>query len=339
MTILITGGAGYIGNILVQKLMAAKTEAKLVNKFGNIHQRTGYGLTCHILDFDKLIVYDNLMYKQVCLTDYCYREDFEFLYGDVRDHNKLLQYIKQADVIVPLAAIVGMPACNKDPLLAEAVNFEHIKFIVDNANPKTKIIYPNTNSGYGIGEDTLFCDENTPLNPISLYGETKCRAEEYILSHKAGITLRLATVFGTRPRMRLDLLVNDFVYKAVNDGYIVLFEHSFKRNYIHIHDVSLAFIHMINEYDKYVGQTFNLGLSSANIRKMELAEKIKMYVPEFVIMTYDFKKDPDQRNYIVSNEKLEATGWHPYYTLDNGIIELIKAYNVIIHNNRQHTNL
>jgi len=275
----------------------------------------------------------------VCLTDFAYRADFEFVHGDVRDHNKLLPYIKEADVIIPLAAIVGFPACEKDKRLATEVNYEQIKFILDNTTSNQKIIYPNTNSGYGIGQDGIHCTEETPLNPISHYGITKCDAEKALLDSGRAITLRLATVFGVSPRMRLDLLVNDFTYKATNEGYIVIFEKDFKRNFIHIRDVALTFTYMINEYEKYMGQTFNVGLSSANISKLELAEKIKTYVPEFVIKVDNFKSDPDKRNYIVSNEKLEKTGWRPYYTLDDGIIELIKAYKIILNYNRKFTNL
>lgn len=337
MNILITGGAGYLGSILVSKILSAKTQLNATK--GTKDTKSNYAEFVHEINFDKLVVYDNLMYKQICLTDYSYRRDFEFVYGDVRNHSKLLEYIKDADVIIPLAAIVGFPACEKDKRLATEVNYEQIKFILENTSADQKIIYPNTNSGYGIGQEDVYCTEKTPLHPISHYGITKCDAEKALLDSARAITLRLATVFGVSPRMRLDLLVNDFTYKAVNDGYIVLFEPHFKRNFIHIRDVAMTFIYMINEYEKYISQTFNVGLSTANISKFELAQQIQKYVPEFVIKVDDFKSDPDKRNYIVSNEKLESTGWRPYYTLDDGIQELVNAYQIILNNNRNFTNL
>lgn len=335
LKILITGGAGYLGSVLTQKLLLNHTQSKYKSK----SDTSNYDQSSHDLEIDKIIVYDNLMYRQVCLTDFCYRKDFEFVYGDVRDENKLRQYLKDVDVIIPLAAIVGFPACEKDKRLATEINFEQINFILKNTSRQQKIIYPNTNSGYGIGKDNLFCDETTELNPISHYGVTKCMAEKMLLDNRRAITLRLATVFGVSPRMRLDLLVNDFVYKAVNDGYLMLFEKHFKRNFIHIHDVALTFISMINRYEEFIGQTFNVGLSSANINKEELALKIKEQIPSLVIKDDNFKEDPDKRNYIVSNKKLEDTGWKAYYSLDDGISELIKAYQIISNNNRNFTNL
>lgn len=337
MNILITGGAGYLGSVLVGKLLAAKTQVE--STMGATHASTEHDRKTHELEFDKLVVYDNLMYRQVCLTDYAYRRDFEFVHGDVRDQQKLLQYVQEADVIIPLAAIVGFPACDKDPALAEAVNFEHVKFILDNTTKNTRIVYPNTNSGYGLGLGESVCTERTPLAPISVYGQTKCAAETLLLDSGRALTLRLATVFGVSPRMRLDLLVNDFTYKAVNDGYIVLFEKNFKRNYIHIRDVALTFIYMINRYNDFVGQTFNVGLSSANLSKWELANKIKEFLPRFSIQVDEFATDPDKRDYVVSNAKLEDTGWRPYYTLDDGIQELIRAYSIIQHNMHAYTNL
>jgi nucleoside-diphosphate-sugar epimerase len=336
MNILVTGGAGYLGNILVNKLIAANLQSIYGADTNNSNE---YGISSHKFKYNKLTVYDSLMYRQVCLTDYMHRGDFEFVHGDVRDQKKLLTYIKQADIIIPLAAIVGFPACEKDPKLAKEINFEQIQFILENTTSSQQIIFPNTNSGYGLGHGDLMCTEDMPLDPISVYGKTKCAAEQMLLDSGRAITLRLATVFGISPRMRLDLLVNDFTYKAVRDKYIVLFEKDFKRNFIHIQDVGLTFIFMMNEYEKYIGNAFNVGLTNENISKLELAERIKKYIPTFSIQTDEFFEDPDKRNYIVSNKKLESTGWTPYYTLDNGIQDLIKAYTIILNSDRKFTNL
>jgi nucleoside-diphosphate-sugar epimerase len=337
MRILVTGGAGYLGSVLISKILAAKTQFN--DTLGPKESHSEYGGHSHQLDFDEIVVYDNLMYKQVSLMDCTYRRDFKFVHGDVRDHGKFLPYVKQADIIIPLAAIVGFPACERDKPLATEVNYGQMRFILDNTSKDQKIIFPNTNSGYGIGQNGIYCTEKTPLNPISHYGTTKCDAEKALLDSGRAITLRLATVFGVSNRMRLDLLVNDFTYKAVNEGYIVLFEKDFKRNFIHIRDVALTFIYMINEYEKHVGQAFNVGLSDVNITKLELAEQIKKYIPSFVIKVDEYNSDPDKRNYLVSNAKLEATGWTPYYTLDDGIEELIKSYGIIKNSNKKFTNL
>lgn len=331
MKILITGGAGYIGSVLINKIF--KAASKHDNGISDGHPAH------YLANVEKVTVYDNLLYKQTTLLEHCHRNNFEFVHGDVRDWNKLLPYVLSHDVIIPLAALVGAPVCDKNPKDAYNINFEHISNIVNNINPnKQIIIYPNTNSGYGIGIKNSFCNENSPLNPISVYGKTKCLAETEVLN-RGGIVLRLATVFGLSSRMRLDLLVNDFVYKAVNDKYIVLFEKDFKRNYIHIQDVALTFIYMINKYNELKGNVFNVGLSSANLSKLELCEKIKKYIPEFVIKYDDFSSDPDKRDYIVSNDKIESTGWKPYYSLDDGIQELIHGYEIIKNNNKLYTNL
>ena len=342
-TILITGGAGYLGSILVNKLLMGQsrlTTLKINNDNNNSSITTDeikFHNPSHLIDVGKVIVYDNLMYRQTSLSEYCYRGDFEFVHGDVRDEHLFKKYIQKADIIIPLAAIVGFPACEKNSDLAWQVNYNQIKLVLRYTSSDQKIIYPNTNSMYGSSNDVV--TEDSPSNPLSTYGITKTRAESMLLNSGRAITLRLATVFGVSNRMRLDLLVNDFTYKAVNDKYIVLFEKDFKRNYIHIQDVAMTFMYMMNNYEKYVGQTFNVGLSSANLSKLELAEKIKEYIPEFSIHIDDFANDPDKRNYIVSNEKLEATGWKPYYSLDDGIKELIEAYKIISHSNKMYTNL
>jgi len=309
--VLITGGAGYLGSTLTYELINA-----------------GH----------KVIVYDNLMYKQTPFMDLCYNEDFTFVYGDVRDIKKLLSYVNKADIIIPLAAIVGFPACERDKQLALDVNYNHIKAILEHKRAETKIIYPNTNSGYGVGEKGVFCTEETPLNPISHYGKTKCMAEDHILS-TGGVSFRLATVFGSSPRMRIDLLVNDFTLKAMRDKYIVLFEWEFNRNYIHVKDVARAFKFAIKNYDKMSGQTYNIGLSDTNITKLQLAERIKKFIPEFSIQKDNIATDPDKRDYIVSNKKIESLGWKPIYTLDSGIAELLKCYEIISRTLTSYTNI
>lgn len=335
MKILITGGAGYLGSVLIDKIF------KAASNWENHKSDFSYpsaSMSHFLPNVEQVTVYDNLMYKQTTLLDQCYRKDFRFVYGDVRDEKKLHIEMADHDVIIPLAALVGAPLCERNPKNSFDINYAHIAYLTKYAPYGTKIIYPNTNSGYGIGTKDEFCTEESPLNPISIYGKTKCMAEDSILE-RGGIAFRLATVFGLSPRPRLDLLVNDFVYKAVNDKYIVLFESHFKRNYIHIQDVALTFIYMINNYYNLKGNVFNVGLSNANLSKLELAEKIKQYIPEFVIKQDDYAKDPDKRDYIVSNEKLEKTGWKPYYSLDDGIQELIKGYEIIKNNNKLFTNL
>ena len=283
INVLITGGAGYLGSVIAEQLLNS----------GQIN---------------KLVIYDNLMYNQTSPIIHSHRKNFEFVYGDVRNHEQLLPYVEEADVIIPLAAIVGFPACDRDKDLATAINYTHVKFICDNLKDNQKILYPNTNSGYGIGENGE-CTEESPLNPISHYGVTKVNDQKQEILKKGGISLRLATVFGTSPRMRMDLLVNEFVYKALSDKYITIFEKNFVRNYIHIRDVVFAFRFMIERYNEYSGEAFNVGLSNANLSKQQLVEKIKEYVPDFAITYSDYYQDPDKRDYIVSNKKIESTGW------------------------------
>ena len=335
--ILITGGAGYIGNILVKKLFQAK-ERHLAKQPSLNNMDNPYSI-----DFHSITVVDNLMYKQVCLTDYCYKDDFNFIVGDVRDESLMESLIASHDIIIPLAAIVGFPASAKDEQLATSVNYKQIKTITERVSKDQLVIYPNTNSGYGVGGED-FCTEESPLKPQSHYGLTKVAAEECLLrAQKTSIVLRLATVFGISPRMRLDLLVNDFTYKAFNDKYLVLFEPHFRRNYIHIQDVAMTFIFMIHQWmsgnNKIINEPFNVGLSSANLSKFELAEKIKTYIPDLFIATADISSDPDKRDYIVSNKKLESIGWNPYYSLDMVITELLKAYKIISNYNKKFTNL
>jgi nucleoside-diphosphate-sugar epimerase len=308
--ILVTGGAGYIGSILVPELLK---------------------------DLHYVTVLDNFMYNQSSLLDVCSNSKLTVIRGDVRDTDRLSRILSftQFDFVIPLAALVGMPACDKDPIIAESINFGGVKNITDLLNkisPSTKIIFPNTNSGYGIGEKDAFCTETSPLNPISLYGKVKCMAEESVMDYKNSIVLRLATVFGASPRMRLDLLVNDFVYRACTDKFVVLFESSFKRNYIHIKDVVRAFIYCIHNFERMKNNVYNLGLSDCNISKLELCKTIKFYIPDFYFTESEFNKDPDQRNYIVSNEKIEKAGFTPAYSLDFGIQELIKAFQIIRRN-------
>ena len=304
MKILITGGAGYLGSVIVERLL-----------------NVGY----------EVIVLDKLLFNQTSLLHYTSWPKFKFIYGDVRNEALLEKLCNEVDAIIPLAAIVGFPACASDPKLAREINFNQIVNIVKFTNGKDKkILYPNTNSGYGIGEGQTECTEESPLNPISVYGQTKCEAENFLKASTNAIVFRLATVFGVSPRMRTDLLVNDFVYKAITDKYIVVFEKSFKRNFIHVEDVASAFLFMLNHYDEYKGEVFNLGLSDANLSKKELLEKIQGHVKDFAVVYDDYYEDPDKRDYIVSNAKIEATGWLPQWDLDRGIKQLIQGYQMIV---------
>jgi len=339
--ILITGGCGYIGSVLTQKLMESK-KVWTLSSWKKMSIPTSLGSEKDVspgsYNWEKVTVYDNLMYRQTSLANYCYKDDFVFVKGDVRDEEKLLPYVQEADVIIPLAAIVGFPACDKDKDLATKINYDHVKFILDNKKSNAKVIFPNTNSGYGVGEEGTACTEESPLNPISHYGIIKCAAEKEVLA-AGGISLRLATVFGVSPRMRLDLLVNDFTYRAYSDGYLVLFEPHFCRNYIHVQDVALVFIRGIIDYNNMGGEAYNVGLSDANLTKFELAETIKKYVPNLSITLDNFGSDIDKRDYIVSNEKLEALKWKPFYSVDSGIKELIKSFSIFSSSLNQFTNL
>jgi nucleoside-diphosphate-sugar epimerase len=326
----VTGAAGYIGSVLVKKLIQSKVKFK-----SYVDNNIKVENDKHLINYDNLYLYDNLMYKQLSLIDYCYKKDVHFIQGDVRNEDLLLEYIEKSDIIIPLAAIVGAPACDKDKNLAYEVNERQIEFIVKNAKNK-KIIIPTTNSMYGTSKDIV--TEKSEINPLSYYAKTKVNAEKFVIDY-GGISLRLATVFGISQKMRLDLLINNFVYKAITDKYIVLFEAHFKRNFIHIQDVALAFIFMINNYEKNKGEIFNLGLSNANLSKLELCLRIKELIPNFSINLDNINEDPDKRDYIVSNEKIELIGWKPHYSIEDGIEELIKAYKIIINNNSKFTNL
>ena len=305
MKILVTGGAGYIGSVLVPELLAKGHD---------------------------VIVVDNFMYNQQALLDCCYNEELTVIRGDVRDKSLISKCMKKADAILPLACLTGAPLCSKDPLGAQTINFDAIKMILAMRKKNQKIIFPTTNSGYGVGQKGIFCTEETPLNPITLYGRLKVDIEKLVLASGNSITLRLATVMGVSPRMRLDLLVNDFTYRAVNDRFLVIFEPHFKRNYVHVRDVSKAFIHSLDNFDSMKNEPYNVGLSEANMSKWELCEEIKKQVPDFYFVEAKIGEDPDKRDYIVSNEKIEATGFKPDYSLQRSIEELVKGYQVIKRN-------
>jgi nucleoside-diphosphate-sugar epimerase len=300
--ILITGGAGYLGSIMVQSFLDA--------------------------DYDVTVL-DNFLFKQNSLAACCARPNFNIINGDARDEALVKKHASKADVIIPLAALVGAPMCAKDPIGATTLNHDAQIMLLDSLSPDQWVLLPITNSGYGVGEEGKFCSEESPLRPISLYGQHKVEVEKQALERENTISFRLATVFGMAPRMRLDLLVNDFVYRAFYDSAVVLFEGNFKRNYIHIRDVSRVFIHGLENFNTIKSNAYNVGLSSANLSKIELCEKIKEHIPKFVFLEAPIGEDPDKRDYIVSNEKVEATGFMPKFSLDDGIEELIKGYTMI----------
>ena len=302
LRILVTGGAGYLGAVLVPALLSR-----------------GHAVT----------VLDSLTYGQNPLLDCCFSSKFNFIKGDICDQDLMTELIGRFDLIIPLAAIVGAPACKTNPTLTRLVNYDAQINIIKKMSPSQMVIFPTTNSGYGIGEKDGFCTEESPLRPISEYGRTKVAVEKALLDKGNAVTYRLATVFGISPRMRMDLLVNDFTYRAYKDRFIILFEEHFRRNYIHIRDVAKAFIFAIDNFNKMKGEPFNVGLSSANLTKRQLCEKIKEYVPDFYIHCAPVGEDPDKRDYVVSNEKLESLGWQPDYTLDMGIVELLKGYQIL----------
>jgi nucleoside-diphosphate-sugar epimerase len=300
--VLITGGAGYLGCVMCEHLLDA-----------------GYEVT----------VLDNLSFGPAGLLHFCANPRFRFVFGDARNESTVAPLVAKADVLIPLAALVGAPLCERDPLSARSINLDAVRMINKLRAPSQLVVYPNTNSGYGTGAGTEFCTEETPLNPISLYGTTKCQAELELLQTPNVVTLRLATVFGASPRMRVDLLVNHFVYAAVTDGYLVLFEKDFKRNFIHIRDVADAFLHCIKNSGAMAGRPYNAGLDEANLSKQQLAEKVKEYIPNFYIHYAAIGSDPDKRNYIVSNQRLREVGFAAKRSIDEGIRELMTGYRML----------
>ena len=297
--ILVTGGAGYLGSILVPELLNDEHEVTVV---------------------------DNFMYKQTSLNHLCANPKFDIVRGDVRVETTMWPLLKKADIIIPLAAYVGAPLCTQDPIGASTTNKDAIFMMIKHLSKNQLVIMPTTNSAYGTGD---YCTEESPLNPISLYAKDKVEVEKQLMNHANSISYRLATVFGMSPRMRLDLLVNDFTYRAVNDSALVLFESHFKRNYIHVRDITLAFQHAITNQRTMSGEVYNVGLSDANVSKWELCEIIQKQLPNFTFMQAEVGVDPYQRNYIVSNEKIESTGFQTKYSLETGIKELIKGYRMI----------
>ncbi|HAO92856.1 MAG: hypothetical protein A2X99_08900 [Deltaproteobacteria bacterium GWB2_55_19] len=301
--ILVTGGAGYIGSTLVPELL-----------------RLGHHVT----------VLDNFMFAQNSLLECCANERFNIVRGDSRDEEVLRPLVKGADYVIPLAALVGVPLCSRDKIGTVTTNRDAVATIIKLLSRDQRIIIPTTNSGYGIGRHGVACTEATPLNPISLYGRTKVEAEALALGRGNSISLRLATVFGMSPRMRIDLLVNDFTYRAVREKFVVVFEGHFKRNYIHVRDVTGAFIHAIDNFDRLRNEAYNVGLSDANLSKIELCGRIKDVVGDFYFVEASVGEDPDKRDYIVSNEKIEKTGYKAAFTLERGIRELVKGYKIVL---------
>ncbi|TSC84145.1 MAG: NAD-dependent epimerase/dehydratase [Parcubacteria group bacterium Gr01-1014_17] len=308
--ILITGGAGYIGSVLTPALL-----------------ESGYVVT----------VLDNFMYRQNSLTDCCQYKTFNIVRGDCRDKNTIKPLVEKADIIIPLAALVGAPLCEQNKIAAETTNFGAVALLGKLMSKSQRMLIPITNSGYGIGEKNKFCTEKSPLRPISFYGVTKVKAEKVALARENGLSFRLATVFGMSPRMRLDLLVNDFVYRAVNDRAMLIFEWHFKRNYIHIQDVVRVFIHGIENFQKMRGRPYNVGLDDANLSKLELCAIIKKHLPKFTYIEAPIGEDPDKRDYIVSNARIAAAGFNTEWNLDRGIEELIKGFTIL--KNNQYSNV
>lgn len=300
--ILVTGGAGYLGSTLVPGLLNA-----------------GYNVT----------VLDNFMFDQNSLAHVCHHPNFTVIRGDIRVEDTIRPLMKKADIIIPLAALVGAPICSRDPVGATTVNHDAIMMMINMLSKDQLVLMPTTNSAYGTGDENNFCDEESPLRPLSQYAIEKVEIEKRLLEHGNVISYRLATVFGMSPRMRIDLLVNDFTYRAFNDRFVVLFESHFKRNYIHVKDVTRVFLHGLEKADEMRGEIYNVGRSDANLSKRELCETIKKHLPEFLFLEAPIGEDPDKRNYIVSNDKIESTGYVPAHSLDDGIQDLIKGYTMI----------
>lgn len=308
--ILITGGAGYIGSILCPALLEA-----------------GH----------KVTVLDSFLHRANSLAACCAHPDFDVVRGDCRNEQLLAELTKNIDLVLPLAALVGAPLSKRDAVGAVTVNRDAIRMLCRLLSKQQRMIFPTTNSGYGIGESGKSCTEESPLRPISLYGTTKVEAEQAVLDRSNGMTLRLATVFGMSPRMRIDLLVNDFVYRAVTDRALVVFEGHFKRNYIHVRDVAQAFLHCIDNFDAMRDHPYNVGLDDANLSKIELCQVIQKHVPTFVYLEAPVGEDPDKRDYIVSNARIYSTGFRPRWSLDCGISELVKGYKTL--SNSMYTNV
>ena len=300
--ILVTGGAGYLGSTMVPGLLA---------------------------EGHKVTVLDNFMFKQSSLNHCCYHPEFSVVKGDIREESTIKPLLKNVDVIIPLAALVGAPLCSLDPIGAKTINHDAIRLMLKLVSKEQIILMPTTNSAYGTGDENNYCDENSPLRPISQYAKEKVGIEKELMQFPNSISFRLATVFGMSPRMRIDLLVNDFTYRAVYDRFVVLFESHFKRNYIHVRDVSRVFQHALKKHNSMKGEIYNVGLSDANVSKKELCEHIEQQVSDFIFLEAPIGKDPDQRNYIVSNDKIESTGYKTEFSLDRGIGELIKGYSMI----------
>ena len=300
--IFVTGGAGYLGSIMVPDLLAA-----------------GH----------KVTVLDNFMFGQHSLGHVCHHPNFNVISGDIRIESVVLPLMKKADIIIPLAALVGAPICSKDPVAATSTNHDAIFMMLKHLGKDQTVLMPTTNSAYGTGDKNNFCTEESPLRPISQYAKEKVEIEQSLMQHQNAVSFRLATVFGMAPRMRIDLLVNDFTYRAVYDRFVVLFESHFKRNYLHVRDVSRVFQHAINNHERMKGQIYNVGLSDANVSKKELCEAIQKQIPDFVFPEAPVGKDPDQRDYIVSNTKIESTGFKTAFSLEAGIQDLIKGYTMI----------
>ena len=305
MEILVTGGAGYIGSILVPLLL-----------------HRGHSVT----------VIDNFMYGQTSLLDCCHYAELNVIRGDVRNESLLREHLRESDAILPLACLTGTPLCDRDPVGAQQINNDAVRFLAEHKSREQCLIFPCTNSGYGVGQEGIYCDETTPMRPISLYAKLKVELDHYLLDRGDCITFRFATVFGVSPRIRLDLLVNDFTYRAVVDRTVVLFEAHFKRNYLHVRDAVQAFLHALENYEAMVGEPYNVGLSEANLSKQELCEAIQKQVPEFHYVISEIGKDPDQRNYIISNAKIESTGFQTQVGLDAGIRELVKGFQIVRRN-------
>jgi nucleoside-diphosphate-sugar epimerase len=306
MKILVTGGGGYIGSVLTPSLLAAEHD---------------------------VTVLDNFMFRQNSLADCCHCDGFEVVRGDARDERVLKPLVAKADMIIPLAALVGAPLCDVDKVAAQTTNADAVRLVCGLASAAQRVILPTTNSGYGVGEKGKFCTEESPLRPLSLYGASKLEAEGAVLERENSVSFRLATVFGMSPRMRTDLLVNDFVYRALHDRAVVIFEGHFKRNYIHIRDVIRVFLHAIAKFEEMRGQPYNVGLDDANLSKLELCAVIQKELPKFVFLEAPIGEDPDKRDYIVSNARIAATGFRPEWSLQRGIKELIKGFTILRNNN------